>query len=192
MANHALLISWLDKSALSFLFSGVLSVAIFLLEAYCLFAIAKRRGLPKPWLAWIPVLQLWVLGGISDHYQADRGKKRIKRWSLPAFSLLSSLAGSFLSGMVKDLALEFIQTGAFQMPPVAWLLSAGGLALITAALALVLKVLQLLALYDLYRSCQPKNASLYLLVSFLFGICTPIFLFLCHKKDLGLSAAEPV
>lgn len=191
MANPALLISWLDKSALSFLFSGVLSAAVFLLEAYCLFAIAKRRGLPNPWLAWIPVLQLWVLGGISDQYQAEQGKKRIKRWSLPVFSLLSSLAGSFLSGMVKDLALEFIQTGAFQMPSVEWLLSAGILALITAALALALKILQLLALYDLYRSCQPKNASLYLLLSFLFGICTPIFLFLCCKKDYSLPTPEP-
>lgn len=192
MANFALLISWLDKSVLSFLFSGVLTASAFLLEAYCLFVIAKRRGLSKSWLAWIPVLQLWVLGDISDRYQKGFGKRRFMRWSLLTFCLISSLVGSLLSGMLKDLVIEFIRTGVFQWPSLDWFLSAGGLVLITAVLALVLKILQLLALYDLFRSCQPEKAPIYLLISFLISVSTPILLLLCHKKDLGLPTAEPV
>ena len=190
MSNLALQISWLDKSVLSFLFSGVLTIGIFLLEAYCLFVVAKRRGLPNPWLSWIPSLQLWVLGGISDHYQANLGKKRFKRWSLLVFSLLSSLAGSFMSRMVKDVVVDFVMTGAFQWPDLEWFLSLGGLAIVAALLAIVLKILEVLALYDLFRSCQPKNALLYLLVSTFFGVITPVFMLLCYKQDLGLPKAE--
>jgi hypothetical protein len=69
-------------------------------------------------------------------------------------------------------------------------LSLGGLAIAAALLAIVLKILAVLALYDLFRSCQPKNALLYLLVSTFIGVTTPVFMLLCYKQDLGLPKAE--
>ena len=36
----------------------VLSVACYVLEALSLYTIAQRRGIRKPWLAWIPVVNM--------------------------------------------------------------------------------------------------------------------------------------
>ena len=50
-------------------FSFLFSLAIYAIIAGALYMIATRRGVEKPWLAWVPVGQLWLLGAISDHYQ---------------------------------------------------------------------------------------------------------------------------
>lgn len=36
----------------------ILSLAAYVLTAYSLYTIAKRRGISNPWLAWIPVVDV--------------------------------------------------------------------------------------------------------------------------------------
>ena len=36
-------------------------VLIFLYVAFCLQAMAKKKGMRRPWLAWIPLVQAWVV-----------------------------------------------------------------------------------------------------------------------------------
>ena len=46
-----------------------LSIAAYVLQALGLYTIAKRRGISNPWLAWVPVAWVWVLGSISDQFR---------------------------------------------------------------------------------------------------------------------------
>ena len=41
----------------------------YVLQSLGLYTIAERRGIRNPWLAWVPVANMWVLGSISDQYQ---------------------------------------------------------------------------------------------------------------------------
>ena len=50
-------------------FTSGLAIVSYVLLAWGLFTIAKRRGINKPWLAWIPVVNVWMLGCISDQYR---------------------------------------------------------------------------------------------------------------------------
>ncbi len=60
--------------------ASVLSIASYVLLALGLYTMAKRRGINKPWLAWIPVANVWLLGCISDQYrQVAKGEKKAKR-----------------------------------------------------------------------------------------------------------------
>jgi hypothetical protein len=43
-----------------------------------------------------------------------------------------------------------------------------------------------MALYDVYRSLDPANAVLYLVLSILFSPTEPFFLFFNREKDLGM------
>jgi hypothetical protein len=43
-----------------FLIIVIISVAFYLLFAACLYFIAKKLGAPAPWLAWIPLVQIWT------------------------------------------------------------------------------------------------------------------------------------
>ena len=44
----------------------LISVAIYVFTALSMHTIAQKRGIACPWLAWIPVANLWVLGSVSD------------------------------------------------------------------------------------------------------------------------------
>ena len=52
-----------------------------------------------------------------------------------------------------------------------------------------------MAVYDVFRSCEPKNSTLYLVLSLvgnvvIDGACC-IFLILCKDKDLGMPPRKP-
>ena len=47
----------------------ILGIAAYILRSIGLYSIAKRRGIANPWLAWIPVAWVWVLGSISDQFR---------------------------------------------------------------------------------------------------------------------------
>ena len=50
-------------------FGGAISLALFILQGFGLYSIARRRGIHHAWLAWVPIGNRWVLGSVSDQYQ---------------------------------------------------------------------------------------------------------------------------
>ncbi len=70
-----------------------------------------------------------------------------------------------------------------------------GLALPMAAVSVAYAVIRFMALYDVYRSMDPGNATVFLVLSILFGVTEPFFLFFCRNKDNGMPPRrhqEPV
>ena len=61
-----------------------------------------------------------------------------------------------------------------------------GFVLPLAAITIALCVIRYMALYDVYRSLDPANAVLYLVLSILFSPTEPFFLFFNRDKDLGM------
>lgn len=47
-------------------FSSLIYFAVFVFTAVALYTLAKNRGIRHPWLAWIPVANVWILGSLSD------------------------------------------------------------------------------------------------------------------------------
>jgi hypothetical protein len=59
-------------------------IVSYILEGKALSAIARRRGIEKPWMAWVPVGSSWLLGCISDQYRyVAYGQVRNRRKLLP-------------------------------------------------------------------------------------------------------------
>ena len=56
---------------------------------------------------------------------------------------------------------------------------------------IVAAVFRYIALYDLYQSCEPGNAVLYLLFSILLNVTLPFFVFACRDSDEGMPARQP-
>jgi hypothetical protein len=54
---------------------------IYIFTALSLYTIARRRGITKAWLAWIPFINVWAIGCISDQYQKAENGKRTRRRS---------------------------------------------------------------------------------------------------------------
>ena len=139
----------------------LVSIAIYVFTALSLYTVAKRRGIAAPWLAWVPVARLWVLGSLSDQYRyLTQGQIRHKRISLLVWTGASwVLTGGIVVGAIAAIA--------------------------GASVGAVLTVL-CLALYDVYASCDPQNAAVYLVLSVFFRFLVPVFLFLSRNLEKGM------
>ncbi len=80
--------------------SILFSVAMYALMALGLQTIAKRRGIAMAWLAWVPVVSVWILGAIADDYRSRLGKRSNMRMLTTGLVLLSLVLAILVLTMV--------------------------------------------------------------------------------------------
>jgi len=171
-----------------------LGIAAYVLRALGLYTIAKRRGINHPWMSWIPVLDLWVLGCISDQFQyVVKGKNKNKRKWLLGLNIalavvyivffvffgvmMAEVVSGAINGMSEELMLENMMGSLVGM-----LICA----LPMMVIAVAVMVIRYIALYDLYTSCTPQNNVLFLVLGIFFSVTEPFFIFFSRKKDGGM------
>ena len=167
----------------------------YILNALALYRIAHRRKIVHSWLAWVPIGSSWLLGRISDHYQLLVHQKKTHRAPVLLALNLSSFVGYFLILMLTFRWLEYATLGPNPLAAIGPAL-VGLLVMIGVMIAAI--VFTLVAKYDLFRSCEPKNATAYLIVSIAVqffvqnaGIVSPILMLICSKKDEGMPPPRP-
>lgn len=199
--------------SLNFATSG-LGVLVYVLQALALYAIAERREIKKPWLAWIPVVNVWILGSVSDQYQyVVKGQVKNKRKVLLGLNIAIAVIVSVILSVAIWLVVDLVRI-AFDMPTYAdvkemlvsnlmyyfgsnivLLALLSILAISLTVLAVMQTVYFYMALYDVFRSCDPKNSTLYIVLSLVGNFMVEgvycIFLMLCKDKDLGMPPRKP-
>lgn len=174
--------------------TGLLGIAGYVLTALALYTLAQRRGISKPWLSWIPVVNVWLLGSLSDQYRyVVRGEYRSKRKILLVLSILAAVLKTVVFGVLVGMITGLISGVAHGMREQQLLdavlsaaISMAGLALPLVGISIALAVIRFMALYDVYVSMDPGNSTLYLVLSILFYVTEPFFLFFNRNKDLGM------
>jgi len=166
-----------------------LGVIMYIFSSMSLYQIARRRGLEAPGLAWVPVMNAWLLGSISDDYDLRvGGQVKNRRTLLLVLNILLVTLPLFL------LALTFSGLGDamfFNQAP-----TGGQIALIVLlyvgyfGLAVVQAVFGYICYYKLFKSCDPERATVFTVLSILFNVTLPFFLFALRKKDLGMVQAR--
>lgn len=184
--------------------SSLISIAVYVLTGLGMYTIAKRRGIHKPWLAWVPIANLWLLGCIADQYRSvARGEVKNRRkvllgtriamvvLSILVLVLCITMLFSILSVGLRNLenmdeiaAAELVSS---MLVPMAGMIL---LCLPLMVLAIVHTVFYYIALYDLFSSCDPSNATLYLVLSIFIQFTLPIFLMICRNRDDGMPARQ--
>ena len=169
-------------------------IAAYVLRAAGFYSIAKRRGINHPWMSWVPVLDLWVLGCISDQYQyVVKGKNKNKRkWLLGLNIALAVVYVVFfvIFGVMIVNAIATTAGGAGEDALVEAILGSAVAMLICLipmmVIAIAVMVVRYIAMYDLYTSCSPQNNVLFLVLSIFFSVTEPFFIFFNRKKDGGM------
>ena len=172
----------------------LISLAVYVFTALGLYTLAQRRGLRHPWLAWIPVANVWILGSLSDQFRyVVRGQVRSKRKVLLTLNIISAVMGVVMVVAIIVAVIRCVfsfQAGASETAIMNSIMGSimGVLALCLpwAGVAIASAVLSYMALYDIYTSCDPANNTVYLVLSILFGFTQAIFLFLCRNRDDGM------
>ena len=156
----------------------------WILSSMSLHSIAKRRGIRHAWLAWIPIGCYWVLGSVSDQYQhLVQGKITSRRKILMVLYLLAGMIG--LTSQIMSFMEVEIATTVGTIAAFAFLIFTVGISICTL-------VFYHICNYDLYRSCNPQNAVVFLVLGIIFSVCQPFFYLACRKKDLGMVVPQPV
>ena len=167
---------------------GILSIVMYIFSSLGFYTLAKRRGIRAPGLAWIPIGGTqWILGSLSDQYASLTGAKlrcsrHILLWgelvltaaAIPLLVFAIQLLTATLAG--QDVTMQLMQLNGVQT-----LLNLASIAL---------SVMFYIALYKVYKSCDPKHAVLFLVLSIIFSITMPFFVFACRNKDLGMPQPE--
>ena len=169
-------------------------IAAYVLRSIGLYSIAKRRGINHPWMAWVPVVDMWLLGCISDQFQyVVKGKNKNKRkWLLGLniamwvvyivfFVFFGIMMFDVVSGVIGGMSEDQLLAG--MMGPMMGML---GSTIPLMGLAIAVTVVRYIAMYDLYTSCNPQNNVLFLVLSIFFRVTEPFFIFFNRKKDGGM------
>lgn len=182
--------------------SSILNLAAYVFTALALYTIANRRGIRKAWLAWIPVVDVWILGSISDQFRyVVKGEEKSKRKILLTLSLIEMAAGIVVVIMTIVMAVNAIITAsqygseeAVIQQIMGSVFGLVGVVLILLVLSIVKVIFYYMALYDLYTSCEPRNNTLYLVLSIIpmvSAVALPLLLFLVREKDEGMPPRRP-
>jgi len=165
--------------------TGLFGIAAYILTALTIYTVSRRRGLKNPWLAWVPVANCWLLGSLSDQYQyVVKGQTKSKRKWLIVLNILKTVLWLLLIVLAITAAGLLILDDAREM--IGLLVALLGLLLPFGAVTIAFCVIRYMALYDVYRSLDPANSVLYLVLSILFSPTEPFFLFFNRDKDLGM------
>jgi hypothetical protein len=169
------------------------SIAAYIMSSLSLHTIAKRRGISKPWLAWVPIANVWIVGSISDQFRyVTRGQLTNKRKVLlglfiAVIALMIVMLVPYISMItlvVSNIDSTMTDAQLYQMMGYAMVILA--VAMVMVVVSIVYAVFYYIALYDVYRSCKPDNATLFLVLTILLGVVYPFFLLSCRKMDLGM------
>lgn len=179
---------------LSLIPSGAFSIAAYILTALSLYTMAKRRSIRHCWLSWVPVANVWVLGSLSDQYRyVVKGEYKSKRKWLLILKIISSVLGSILTVATLSVAADLFTGAMYGMDMEDVLedlivpgIGIAALSLPMAGVAIAGAIGRYMALYDVYTSCDPQNNVLFLVLSVLFGVTEPFFLFFSRNKDEGM------
>ena len=171
--------------------SSLWGIAMYVLTALGLYTIAKRRSIHHAWLAWIPGINSWLVGCISDQYRyVVKGETKAKRKSLLTLTIIQmALILAFIAALVVTIVggVSFsagYNGGAeeFLVPLIVTL----GLLLPMGAVGVAKMVIYFMAMYDIYTSCSPDNNVLFLVMSIIFRVTEPFFIFFNRNNDKGM------
>ena len=172
---------------------NILGIVGYVLLALSLYTIAKRRGIANPWLAWIPVAQIWVMGSISDQFRyVTKAQVKNKRTTLLVMNIVCTVATVAVVVFSLIGIFQFFELSMYAgeeemlMEGMSMLFKILGVCLLLLGLALAYCVVYFIALYDVFMSVNPNNAVLFLVLSIFFGVAMPFFLFFNRKKDGGM------
>ena len=171
--------------------SLAVSLVFHFIEAKGLYTIAKRRGLPKPGLAYVPILKYFVVGKIAEQFEsAQYGKtrahtKRLLGIGIPYY-ILSIVFAIVMTGMYFNLIdnfttmmysdMYYIGTGAFGIAGFAGIYI---FSLLLSGLSIPFTLFYHFAYYKVFRSLDPKTCVLFTVLGIVLGVTTP---FVINKK----------
>lgn len=145
-----------------------------ILTALALWWTARWRRVRHPWLAMIPLADLWILGSLADRYCNRRqGRQTHMHRILPLLgttALVCTLLAELLLNLPEWPGINPRMAMGLDIAAILPAIGAWGAFLVT----------RFVALCHLYEGFAPGNPGVYLALSIVFPPLIPLFIFKCY------------
>ena len=147
-----------------------MNLPIDIFSSWARYKLARRREISCPWLAWIPFVNLWVLGSLSDQYKLEKKDRRgWNRYVMLLHLLLLAVA-------------EWASKGNSQLAVSLWnWMHANEFAVIPLYVVGIAAIYR--SLHQVFHSCKSDISEAFLLISLLVPFATPILLLITCRWE---------
>lgn len=135
-----------------FIFS-VISIGLYILFAVGLYGMAKTEGIENGWLAFIPIVQLYIIGRILREVRIGNYTVPMLEYVLPLLPIAVVIADEIL-GVIPVLG-----------------------SLLSILLNVAFMIFMYIVIYQLYKRYRGEKAGLMLVLSIIFFFMAPIYIF---------------
>lgn len=165
------------------LFTSALGIVCYVFQSIGLYKMAKSLNLDHPWMAWVPVLNTYTFGTIASKYIKKDGKPSAKfgGWlvglDIATIVCAIGLIVSVVTTVISAIGMESMETTAPTAVFLGSVLSLIGVYVILMGVAVAFSILYYIALWRIFAIFDNSNATVFLIVSIIFGIAMPFLLF---------------
>lgn len=160
----------------------IIQIVIYVIQAIGLYTLAKNKDDRCSILAWIPILNWFILGKLIDE-KVKLGSLELKKahiWMPVAEGVF--LMVSIVTQVISLAGNNMYLTGAGYADS-GFIMVTSLFTILISLISIVWAVLQYAAYYRLYKIYAPENAVLYLVLSIFFrNLLIPIFIFVIRNR----------
>ena len=175
----------------------------YVMQGIGLSTMAKNRGIEKPWFAWVPMADSWLLGKISDQYREKvtgedpnlRQKILIQKiiWVASEVAIVMTAILWYVCLIFGMIIAESagMNSEAVLMPMMPLFVIVLMLLLVAFIVVCVFYCIsQYRALFDIFRSSDPKTSTMFFVLSFFSQVALTLGIFLNRRKTLGMPSEQ--
>ena len=167
-----------------------ISLVCYVLLALGLWKIARKRGIRNPWLAWIPVANVWLEGSIADAYHKRfEGRKTHYALLMTVFTVAAGIL--LVAAPVLGMLAAVLADATVYTDPIGLGWAALGVFVAAYAVNAALFVFTVLAYYKIYHWCSEKSVCMTVLTAVLPECAVFFVFFIRNRENPRLKEAPP-
>ncbi len=175
-------------------------IASYVLQSLSLYGIAKKRDINNAWLAWVPIANCWIMGSITDDFDAQNGQKR--KWRVTLLTLAVIVIASVIIFYAIFIAMAIamaISSSYMAEPPISefigFVIGIYIFCFVMASAATLLQAINCICMFKMFEFIVPKKAVKYLILSIIVPLAYPICLLkckdICPAKQVHVATSVP-
>ncbi len=168
-----------------------ISIASYIMSSLSFYTISKKRNIKNPWIAWIPIANIWNIGSVADGFDADRGIKRKWRTVLLTFTIIMIASAVVFSVIIAGFGIATVASAAaydgdilaseFGGVFVGFMIALYVGTIIITMVAMAFEFLYYICIYKVFEATVPTKAVKYIILSLLVPLAEPILLLVASK-----------
>ena len=172
-----------------------IAITMYLFEAFGIYRMGQKLGFKNPWLAFIPIANMYAFGKVAEQYVKNDGRPSAKfsKILLTLNIIMLVLAILFtvviIVTVIANIAM-FDVTGGNEMAILSVILPAVLGYIVFIGLAIAQSVVYYIALWRIFAIFDHNNATVFLVLSIFISFLYPIFLFAVRNKEPKLTPQE--